>query len=238
LSVAGRAVGVLGIGPQATIVFERLVLEEAQKVLPPWANTGYPTLLTFHLRRPPVVIGPDGKAARPLQPSPELLDAAAWLGERADFLVIPANSPHVFRADVEGASGRDLLSMVDLTVSEVAHRGWSSVGLLGFGNPAVSFYADPLRDRGVRCETIDAPHQAALDQAILHVMEGRDDETSHRAALAAVRFLEERGPDGVILGCTEIPLALGPETCAPGRLDPLPLLAAETVRRAAGNPAG
>ena len=42
----------------------------------------------------------------PLQPDPDLLQAAQWLGTRADFLVITANGPHILQAQIEQAAGR------------------------------------------------------------------------------------------------------------------------------------
>src|SRR4051794_41641940 len=47
------------------------------------------------------------------------------------------------------------------------------------------------------CETADAATRAALDKAIVRVMEGRDDAESSAAAKRAVESLRARGVDGV-----------------------------------------
>ena len=49
---------------------------------------------------------------------------------------------------------------------------------------------------------------------------------------AAVDDLRGRAVDGVILGCTEFPLMLGPAAQAPDLIDPAPLLAEAAVRHA------
>ncbi|MBD3163513.1 MAG: hypothetical protein GF328_15530 [Candidatus Latescibacteria bacterium] len=224
-----KVVGVLGIGPQATIDFETRVLIASQKVLPANANTGYPILIVCHLREAPSALRDDGTPVFPLRPAPALLEAAAWLGQRCDFLVMPANSPHVHEEAIERAAGRSLLSMVDLAVESVCRRGWKRAGVLGFLDPAVSFYTDRLRARGLEAESIDQRHQAALDTAIIRVMEGREGEADRAAARTAVDLLRRRGADGVILGCTEIPLLLGEEPDERDTVDPVGILAPATV---------
>ncbi len=75
--------------------------------------------------------------------------------------------------------------------------------------------------------------QARLDGAIRAVMEDRDGVTDHEAALAAVDALRGRGVDGVVLGCTEIPLLLGQKSESDDLINPAALLAEAAVRRAA-----
>ena len=51
-----RTIGVLGgIGPQATMDFEARIHEEAQKLIEPETNCGYPPMVTVYMRHPPVV---------------------------------------------------------------------------------------------------------------------------------------------------------------------------------------
>lgn len=67
----------------------------------------------------------------------------------ADFLVMPANMPHVIQADIEHASGKKVLSMIEVTLAEVSQQGHRHVGLLGLGIPQV--YLSPLQEKGVCC---------------------------------------------------------------------------------------
>jgi aspartate racemase len=65
-------------------------------------------------------------------------------------------------------------------------------------------------------------------------MEGRAEEDAGAVARQAVAALRATGVDGIILGCTEIPLLLGPEADAPDLINPAQLLAEAAVRRAMG----
>ncbi len=69
-------------------------------------------------------------------------------------------------------------------------------------------------------------------------MEGRVADRDVGAARAAVAALRAAGAEGAVLGCTEIPLLLGPAAEAPDLVSPVALLAEAAVRTAAGIEAG
>jgi aspartate racemase len=63
-------------------------------------------------------------------------------------------------------------------------------------------------------------------------MEGRIDGEGRRLAREAVEALRARRVQGVVLGCTEVPLLLGEHAEAPDLLNPAQLLAEAAVRAA------
>ena len=229
-----KTIGVLGgISPQATMEFEARVHRVSQALVPQDRNSGYPPMVVWYSRRLPIRVDADGRPVTPREIDPELVKAAAWLGPRVDFLVIPCNAAHVGTAQVAAAAGRPVLSMIDIVLEDVARRGWRRAGVLGFaGAPAI--YVDPLQARGVCCEAIDAARQAQLDAAILRLMEGREGPAERETARTAVETLRGRGVDGLVLGCTEIPLLLGEEAEAKDFVNPAALLAEAMVRFAIG----
>jgi aspartate racemase len=227
-----KRIGVLGgMSPQATMDFETRVHRLSQQLVPQRWNAGYPPMIVWYHRRLPVRVGADGRPIVPMQVDPHLVEAAAWLGKGVDFIVIPCNAAHVGLTAIGDAAGCPVLSMIDVTVDDVARRGWQRVGVLGF-NGAPPPYVESLRRRGVRCETIDRALQAPLDAAIQAVMEGRDGAVEVQAARAAVDAVRAVSVEGVVLGCTEIPLLLGDEADAKDLVNPAALLAEAAVRLA------
>jgi aspartate racemase len=229
---AMKTIGILGTGPQATIDLEVRIHQAAQRRIPQRENTGYPLMIVYHHRRPPVVVKEDGTPELPLRADPQFLDAARWLSEKADFLLIAANSPHLFRKEIEAASGRPVLSMIDVTIDEVQRRNWSKVGVLGFHDCQVPVYTKPMRERKLTCETIDAARQPKINAAVFRLVEGRETDESRTAVRDAVADLRARGVDGIILGCTELPLLLQEEAVATDLANPSQILAEAAVQHA------
>jgi aspartate racemase len=222
-----KTIGVLGgMGPQATMDFEARVHKVSQKLLPQFANSGYPPMVVHYHRQGPVVLDDHQKPMQPLRPEPSLMARLGKLGEMVDFIVIPSNTPHLFRDLIEEASGRKVLSMIDATLEEVQRRGWRRVGVPGFGEPKV--YTKELDRVGVASETFSGETgglRDRLDRAILALMAGQSGPEDSKAAMEAIDTLRARGVDGIILGCTEIPLLLGDAAEAPDLINPAQMLA-------------
>jgi aspartate racemase len=224
-----KTIGVLGgTGPQATMDFEARVHKVAQGLIPPHRNSGYPPLVVYYYRHAPFLLKEDFSPQLPMQPDPRLLEAARQIGTLADFLVITANAPHLFREQIEQAAKRKVVSMVETTLEAVQQRQWRKVGVLGFGDPLV--YTVPLEKLNIACETIDADLRARLDSAIKQLMEGRNDTESTAIARKALHTLRARKVEGIILGCTEIPLLLQESANDADLLNPAQLLAEAAVR--------
>src|SRR5215217_2448913 len=166
-----KTIGVLGgIGPQATMDFEQRVHQVAQQLIPAREGSGYPPMVVHYCRHPPIRLDANGLPYFPIQPDPRLVSAAQALGQLADFLVIISNGAHMVQPAVEQAADRRVLSMIEVTMAEVARRGWQRVGVLTYVAPLV--YAQALEQGGLAWVGIDTALQAPLDAAIMAVVEG------------------------------------------------------------------
>jgi aspartate racemase len=226
-----KTIGILGgLGPQATMDFEERLHAVAQRLMPQHGSSGHPPLVVYYHRRSPFVMQDERRPVLPLQPDPDLLQAAQWLGARADFLVITANGPHIIQAQIEQASGRKVLSMIEATLVEVQRRDWRKIGVLGFGDPHVPVYAQPMSKLGMAFELITPELQGPLNRAVAMLWEGRATAEDTQAVREAVEYLRTRQVDGIILGCTELPLLLPACVDEPDLINPAQLLAEAAIR--------
>jgi aspartate racemase len=226
-----QTIGVVGgIGPQATMDFETRLHRAAQRRLPQLANTGYPPMVVLYHRRPPVLLGAQGAPLLPVRLDPVLAASLPKLGAMVDFLVITSNGAHLVQSQIEEAAGRPVLSMINVTLAEVGRKGWKKVGVIGMGEPTI--YTEHLKGMGIAFETLPPTQRDALDGVMLGVMAGQVDASGRRQAEDAVATLRRRGVDGVILGCSELPLILGEKAEAADLVNPIALLAEAAVERA------
>lgn len=226
-----KTIGVLGIGAQATLAFETQLHRAAQRVLAPRATFGYPPLVVYHHRGAPIVVKDDLSPDLPVRADPALLDAARWLATRADLLVLTSNGAHELQNEIEAASGRPIVSMIEATLAEVRRRGWRRVGVLAFFDSSAPVYTRRLRELGIDWESIDATLQRPLNDAVFRCMEGRETDESRAAVHRAVAALRARGVDGIVPGCTELPILLGEASTAGDLVNPSELLAEAALRR-------
>jgi aspartate racemase len=131
----------------------------------------------------------------------------------ADFLLICTNTMHKVAEDVEGKVGLPLLHIADVIGEAVRERGLYRIGLLGTKFVMKgSFYQGRLRER-FSLEVL-VPEEDNMD-TIHHIIydelcEGKVNAFSRRICGEIIGHLVDRGAEGVVLGCTELPLLIRP----------------------------
>lgn len=144
----------------------------------------------------------------------EVLAAAAAGLEAggAELLVLCTNTMHKVAGAIEAATTIPFLHIGDVTARAVKAAGLERVGLLA---TAYTMEQDFLRDRLSRYGlTVLVPgpddraevHRVIYEELVLGVI--RDD--SRAAYRAVINRLVAEGAQGIILGCTEIELLIGP----------------------------
>jgi aspartate racemase len=140
---------------------------------------------------------------------------------------------HLIQEALEHASVLTVLSMIEVTLGEVHGRGWNKVGVVTMGPPLV--YTIPFEKQGIAYVSISQALAEGLDQAILKFQAGPEDATDRALTHEAIRTLRNQSVDGIILGCTEIPLLLQGEADLPDLLNPAQVLAEAAVSYAHGS---
>jgi len=129
----------------------------------------------------------------------------------AEGLVICANTMHRLAEDVTGAVRVPLLHIADATAAAVKNSGLKTLGLLGTRHTMeLNFYRGRLAARhGLNVLVPDEPGRTAVHDIIYKELgRGIVREEARRAYVAVIEGLVGRGAEGVILGCTEIPLLI------------------------------
>ena len=140
----------------------------------------------------------------------------------AELLIMAANSPHAVFDRVAAATPLSMLSIVQVTAERAQELGLKTLLLLGIKFTMQSdFYPCACGRLGIDVRTPSPAEQDVIDRIIF-------DELARGHVLPASRErLQEiilRYPvDGVILGCTELPLILAQGDVEPVLLDSLNL---------------
>jgi aspartate racemase len=134
----------------------------------------------------------------------------------ADFAVISANTPHIVFDRVSARSPLPLLSIVEATREHAQSIGLKRVGLLGTKfTMKANFFGSSLAKDGI---VVAVPEEA--DQEFIHGKLVNEielgifsDETRQELLWIIDRMAARDSLDGIILGCTELPLVLDQKQC-------------------------
>jgi len=160
----------------------------------------------------------------------------------ADFIIIPCVTAHFFWEDLLSQSPLPLISLLDTVAEAIAkyHPEIKTVGLLATSGTIQSgIFQRRLAAEHIETLVCDQADQERIMSAIYKVKNSssrlsRDAITAELVEIA--QRLQERGAQGIVAGCTEIPLVLGPEHLTVPYFDCLLLLARAAIRRAGLEP--
>lgn len=155
----------------------------------------------------------------------------------ADLLLIATNTMHKLYEQVQTAVNIPMIHIADAAGAEIERQGLTTVGLLGTAfTMGEEFYAGRLAEKyGLEVLVPDAEEQAEVNRVIFEeLVVGKLLPESKEKYLSVIDGLVERGAQGVVLGCTEIPLLVKQEDAPVPLFDTTYLHARAAVEEAVG----
>jgi aspartate racemase len=139
----------------------------------------------------------------------EMMVDAARLVERAgaDCVLIGANTPHIAAEAVEKSIGVPLLHIADAAGRCIVARGIKRVALLGTAfTMEREFYKSRLHEKFGLCVTVPEQRQLIHDIIVKELVYGLVNPESKAKLREVIAGLTAGGAEGIILGCTELPM--------------------------------
>ncbi len=155
-------------------------------------------------------------------------------GAGADFAVCPDNTIHQAFDLVEPESPIPWLHIARVVGEEARRQGFARLGILGTRYLMTGpVYPDALAQVGIEAIVPDEPDRERIDDIIFdELVKAVFREDSRLCFNEVMQRLKARGADAAVLGCTEIPLIVGPEDAPLPTLDSTRLLARAAIREA------
>jgi len=157
----------------------------------------------------------------------------------ADFLLLCTNTMHNVVSQIEENIDIPVLHIADATAEELLRNNVKKVGLLGTKfTMEQDFYKNRIREKfGIDIIIPDEEEMKTAHNIIYEELcQGIMNYTSEEKILEIIKRLRENGADGVILGCTEIPMIIGQEDTDIPLYDTTLIHADAAVKKALGMP--
>jgi aspartate racemase len=141
-------------------------------------------------------------------------EAAALAAAGAELLVLCTNTMHKVADAVAAGAGIPFVHIADTTAHAVHAAGLDTVGLLATGyTMEQDFYVGRLRDHhGLNVLVPDEPDRRIVHDVIYEELcVGVVNDASRGQYRRIMEDLAQRGAQGILFGCTEIDLLVGPQ---------------------------
>lgn len=137
-------------------------------------------------------------------------DAVALQAAGAEAIMICANTMHKIAPTVEAAIDVPLIHMLDATADAILAAGLDTVALLGTSYTMRDpFYRDHMATRGITTIAPAEPDLSELHELIYgSLAKGIIPDGAREQVLRVLEPLLDQGAQGMISGCTEIPMVL------------------------------
>lgn len=229
-----KVIGILGgMGPGATLdLFEKIIRSTP-------ASKDQEHLRVIVDNNPKVPDRTEAILEKGENPVPILVQMGQSL-ERAgaDFIIIPCISAHFFLEDLRCQLSLPILSVFDEIANLItrAHPAIKRVGLLATtGTVQGGRFEKRLLESGIRTLLPESEDQERV-MSTIYSIKGLGAEEVHKESkeimIDVANHLIKKGSEGIIAGCTEIPMVLEPEDITVPLFDPLLILARAAVREA------
>ena len=131
----------------------------------------------------------------------------------ADFGLIATNTMHKVFEQVANIVDLPLINIIDETALEAKELGLNTLGLLGTKyTMSDGFYQERLSKFGVNALVPNSEQQEVVHKIIVEeLVRGQFLDKSKIRYIEIIQDLVSRGAEGIILGCTEIPLLVKKE---------------------------
>jgi len=160
----------------------------------------------------------------------------------ADFIIIPCVTAHYYEKPLKQKTKLPVVSILDVVAEHIVQRypHIERIGLMGTdGTLQSGIFQKRLNADGLEIRICPPEMQARVMDAIYAIKGIRSDQ--QRKAIttelaAAADYLTTQGAQGIIAGCTEIPLVLSRHDVSVPYFDSLLLLARAAIRKAGREP--
>ena len=144
-----------------------------------------------------------------------VLSANNLIAAKAEVIILATNTPHIVFNELEKKVSKPMISIMDATAKEIKKQNLKKVGLIGTKfTMQADYYPKAFEKYDLEIATPSPEDQKIINEIIykeltFHVL----NKTSREKYLEIIYRLNEMGAEGIILGCTEIPLLIKQEDC-------------------------
>lgn len=200
-----KAIAILGgMGPEASVYMYKLLIDKAISEFGAKHNDDFPEIILYSVPVPDFISSNEKRddALRMLKTRVEALNKMD-----ISCIGIACNTAHVLLENLQKVSKAPFVSMIDEVASAVKRDKLKTVGILGTPSTLREWlYERKLETYGILPVAAEEQTYSMLEKAIRNVIAGKEGNKDGLSLQKIADTLYGEGAEGIILGCTELPL--------------------------------
>jgi len=205
-----KKIGIIGgVGPQSTAFIYEKIIQFSQSKYHAKNNSDYPRLVIESVPVPDFISNKES-----VDKAKEMLISATKSLVRAGAtrICIGSNTVHILIDELKKNTDVPFFSMIELVADKCSDSNFKKVGVLG--TPVLissELYNKELKTHNIEAVIPTLKQLEVVENIIRGVIAGTGSEEYKNAYIEILNDLFNNGADAIILGCTELPLAVNYE---------------------------
>lgn len=200
-----QIIGIIGgMGPQASAYLLDLLIKLSVKEFGAKNDDDFPEILLDSVSIPDFI----SNHARENDALKLLKERIIFLNKiQPSCLAIACNTAHILLSELQKVSNAPFISIIEEVANSVGTGGLKKVGILVTPVTLKSgLYQNALSKLNIVCVEPEYRELKVLEAIIRNVIAGLSSKKDKDLLIAVANKLINRGAEGIILGCTELPL--------------------------------
>ena len=203
-----KTIGVLGgMGPEASCNLYSKIIKYSQQKYGAVQDFDYPPIIIYSLPLQgfdETGVVDEKSVKRGLIEGVKRLESA-----ECDLVIIACNTVHIYYKEMQSSIKIPIFNIVEETRKRVIESGYKKVGLFASESTnKLKLYQKNFVDSDIQVISPNEKQQKILNKVIEHVMGGNQKTEDVIALKEIARDYIKQGAEAIVMGCTEIPLAI------------------------------
>lgn len=203
-----KTIGILGgMGPEASANLYSKMIKYSQNKYGAVQDFDYPPIIIYSL---PLIGFDETGIVDKEGVKKQLIEGVKRLESAGcELIIIGCNTVHIFYKEMQSSVKIPILNIIEETKKEVLKFGYKKVGLFASETTTnTNLYQSKFKEEGIEVIQPNKVQQKTLNKVIEHVMGGNQKVDDIIVLKDIARDYLKQGAEAVVMGCTEIPLAI------------------------------
>ncbi len=203
-----KTIGVLGgMGPEASSNLYAKIIKYAQQKYGAVQDFDYPPIIIYSL--PLLGFDETGIVDEDLVRKQLIKGVKKLESAGCELIIVACNTVHSYYKEMQSSVKVPIFNIIEETKKRVVEFGYKKVGLFASESTnKLKLYQKKFIDANIEVISPNSDQQKMLNQVIEHVMGGNQKTDDIIFLKDIARDYIKQGAEAIVMGCTEIPLAI------------------------------